>query len=84
MFTLWSSAGRVMPMTDEVERMRIGAKESADEIERLQLTLWRMSEALDRIVRHYDARSELYISDAELAEGMAALARLALADPAER
>lgn len=56
-----------MPV-NEVERMRIGAIEAAAEIERLQMIL-------DRIIRHYDARSELYTSDADLAAGMAAIAR---------
>ena len=34
--------------------------------------------ALDRIIRHYDARSEIYTCDADLAAGMAAVAREAL------
>jgi hypothetical protein len=42
------------------------------------MSVRRYESALDRIVRHYDARSEIYTSDADLAAGMAALAREAL------
>ena len=44
---------------------------AADEIEQLCMEL-------QRIVDHYDTQTELYTNDADVARGMAAIARLAL------
>lgn len=42
------------------------------------VVLHKLREPMQRIVDHFDARSELYTNDADLAAGMAAIARSAL------